>query len=139
MDWVLLLGRILFASIFVLSGLTIHLLKWRDGVQYARMSGYTLAPELMVPASGLVAVLGGLSVAFGIWPDLGALMIAVFVIPVAYFMHAFWKIEDPMMRGIQNAMFMKNLALGGAALALFALFQQFGDEIGLTVTGPLFN
>jgi len=60
------------------------------------------------------------------------------VLPVAYFMHAFWKIEDPMMRGIQNAMFMKNVSMGGAALALFALFQQFGDEIGLTVTGPLF-
>jgi putative oxidoreductase len=138
MDWVLLLGRVLFASLFVMSGATIHLLKWRDGVQYARMSGYTWAPELMVPASGVVAVLGGLSVAFGVWPDLGALMLVVFVLPVAYFMHAYWKIEDPMMRGIQQAQFMKNVALGGAALALFALFQQFGDEIGLTVTGPLF-
>jgi uncharacterized membrane protein YphA (DoxX/SURF4 family) len=138
MDWVLLLGRVLFASLFVVSGLTIHLLKWRDGVQYARASGYTLAPELMVPASGVVAILGGLSVAFGVWPDLGALMLVAFVLPVAYFMHAYWKIDDPMMRGIQQAQFMKNVALGGAALALFALFQQFGDEIGLTVTGPLF-
>lgn len=138
MDWVLLLGRILFASLFVVSGATIHLLKWRDGVQYARASGYTMAPELMVPASGLVAVLGGLSVAIGVWPDLGALMLVVFVLPVAYFMHAYWKIDDPMMRGIQQAQFMKNVALGGAALALFALFQQFGDEIGLTATGPLF-
>jgi uncharacterized membrane protein YphA (DoxX/SURF4 family) len=138
MDWVLLIGRILFALIFVVSGLTIHLIKRRDGVQYARASGYTLAPELMVPASGIVAILGGLSVGIGIWPDLGALLIVAFVLPVAYFMHAFWKIEDPMMRGIQNAMFMKNVSMGGAALALFALFQQFGDEIGLTVTGPLF-
>jgi putative oxidoreductase len=138
MDWVLLIGRILFALIFVVSGLTIHLLKWRDGVQYARASGYTLAPELMVPLSGLGAVAGGLSVAIGVWPDLGALLLAGFAFPVAYFMHAFWKIEDPMMRGIQNAMFMKNVSMGGAALALFALFQQFGDEIGLTVTGPLF-
>ena len=138
MDWVLLIGRILFALFFVVSGLTIHLIKRRDGVEYARASGYTLAPELMVPASGIVAVLGGLSVGIGIWPDLGALLIVAFVLPVAYFMHAFWKIEGPMMRGIQNAMFMKNVSMGGAALALFALFQEFGDEIGLTVTGPLF-
>jgi hypothetical protein len=33
---------------------------------------------------------------------------------------------------------MKDNALGGAALALFAFFQQFGDDVGLTLTGPLF-
>jgi hypothetical protein len=36
MDVVLLIGRILFASIFIVSGSTVHLLKWRDGVAYAR-------------------------------------------------------------------------------------------------------
>jgi uncharacterized membrane protein YphA (DoxX/SURF4 family) len=138
MDWILLIGRILFVLIFVMSGSMLHLLKWRDGVGYARASGYTLAPELMVPASGLAAVLGGLSVAIGVWPDLGALVIAAFAFPVAYFMHAFWKVDDPMMRANQQAHFMKNMSMGGAALALFAFFQQFGDEIGLTVTGPLF-
>jgi putative oxidoreductase len=134
MDVVLLIGRILFASIFIVSGLTVHLLKWREGVSYARASNVP-APELLVPASGVMAVGGGLLVTFGLWADLGALLLAAFVFPVAVGMHAFWKFDDPMERANQQAHFMKNVALGGAALALFALFQQFGSDIGLTA-GP---
>lgn len=134
MDVVLLIGRLLFASIFVVSGATIHLLKWRDGVAYARASNVPV-PELLVPASGLMAVGGGLLVAVGLWADLGALLLAAFVFPVAFGMHAFWKLDDPMERANQQVHFMKNVSMGGAALALFALFQQFGADIGLTV-GP---
>ena len=134
MDVVLLIGRILFASIFVVSGATIHLLKWRDGVAYARANKVPV-PELLVPVSGLMAVGGGLLVAFGLWADLGALLLAAFVFPVAFGMHAYWRIEDPMERVNQQVHFMKNISMGGAALALFALFQQFGADIGLTA-GP---
>jgi hypothetical protein len=34
-----------------------------------------------------------------------------------------------MQRANQQVHFMKNVSLGGAALALFALFQQFGSEL----------
>lgn len=134
MDVVLLIGRILFVAVFILSGLTVHLFKWRDGVAYARAKGVP-APELLVPASGLMAVAGGVLVAFGLWADLGALLLAAFVFPVAVGMHAFWKVADPMERLQEQVHFQKDVALGGAALALFALFQQFGDDIGLTL-GP---
>lgn len=134
MDVVLLIGRVLFASIFVVSGTMIHLVKWRDGVAYARANNVP-APELLVPLSGVMAVGGGLLVATGLWADLGALLLAAFVFPVALGMHAFWKLDDPMERANQQVHFMKNVALGGAALALFALFQQFGGDIGLTA-GP---
>ena len=33
-------------------------------------------------------------------------------------MHAFWAISDPMMRMVQQAMFMKNLAMLGGALLI---------------------
>jgi putative oxidoreductase len=134
MDWVLLIGRVLFVGIFFISGLTIHLLQWRQGVGYARMKGVP-APELLVPLSGLMAVGGAVLVALGLWADLGALLLAAFVFPVAYGMHAFWKESDPTSRMMEQVQFIKDVALGGAALALFSLFQQFGDEIGLTL-GP---
>jgi putative oxidoreductase len=134
MDVILLIGRILFASIFVISGATVHLLKWRDGVGYARMKNVP-APELLVPVSGVMAVVGGLLVALGLWADLGALLLAAFIFPVAIGMHAFWKADDPMERMQEQVHFMKDVALGGGALALFALFQQFGGDIGLTL-GP---
>ena len=137
MDWVLLVGRILFVWVFLMSGATVHLLKWRQGVEFARMHRVPM-PELLVPFSGLMAVAGGLSVLLGVWPDAGALLLALFIFPVAFGMHAFWKIDDPMARMGDQAHFMKDVALGGAALALFAFFQQFGDDVGLTITGPLF-
>jgi putative oxidoreductase len=134
MDWVILVGRVLFVGVFLISGLTVHLLKWRQGVEYARMRGVP-APELLVPFSGLMAVGGAVLVALGLWADLGALLLAAFVFPVAFGMHAFWKESDPMARMMEQVQFTKDVALGGAALALFGLFQQFGDEIGLTL-GP---
>jgi putative oxidoreductase len=81
--------RILFAAISIVSGSTVHLLKWREGISYARASNVP-APELLVPASGVIALGGGLLVAFGPWADLGALLLAAFVFPVAVGMHAFW-------------------------------------------------
>jgi putative oxidoreductase len=87
-----------------------------------------------VPGSGLMAVAGGALLVLGLWADLGALL-AAFVFPVAVGMHAFWKVDEPMERMQEQVHFMKDVALGGGALALFALFQQFGDEIGLTA-GP---
>jgi putative oxidoreductase len=134
-DWFILIGRIVFVLVFVMSGLTLHLLKWRDGAAYARQYG---VPAVLVPLSGLMAVGGGVLLALGLWPDLGALLIAAFVFPVAFWMHGFWKVQDPMMRMNDQAHFMKDTALGGAALAFFGFFQQFGDEVGLTLTGPLF-
>jgi putative oxidoreductase len=137
MDWVLLVGRILFALIFVVSGSTIHLLQRKQGVEYARANGVP-APELLVPLSGLMAVVGGLLVMLGLWADLGALLLALFVFPVAFGMHAFWKLTDPMERVNQQVHFLKNVSMGGAALALFAFFQQFGDELDLVIEASLF-
>lgn len=137
MDWFILIGRIVFVLVFVMSGLTVHLLKWRDGVAYARQSNVP-APELLVPFSGVMALGGGVLLALGLWPDLGALILAAFIVPVATMMHGFWKIQDPMMRMNDQAHFMKDMALGGAALAFFGFFQQFGDDVDLTLTGPLF-
>jgi uncharacterized membrane protein YphA (DoxX/SURF4 family) len=86
-----------------------------------------------------MAVAGGLSIALGIWADLGALLLVAFMVPVAFGMHAFWRHEDPMQRVMDRVHFTKDLTLAAAALSFFALFQQFGDEIGLMLTGPLFD
>jgi putative oxidoreductase len=90
-DVALLVGRILVAAIFIVSGSTAHLLKWRIGASYARASDLP-APELLVPASGVMAVGGGLLVAF-YGPVSGALLLAAFVFPVALGMHAFWEVR----------------------------------------------
>lgn len=136
MDVVQLIGRVLFVGIFLMSGAA-HLTQRENMVAYARSMGGP-APHVLVPLTGLMILAGGVLIAFGIWPDLGALLLAVFLLPTAYYMHAFWKVDDPEMRQMQQAHFMKNLSMFGAALALFALYAEFGDEAGLQLVGPLF-
>ena len=137
MDVLFLIGRILFALIF-LSAVNMHLLKREQGVQYARMYNVPLA-ELGVPLTGVMAVLGGLSVALGIWGDLGALLIAAFLLLITPYMHAFWRETDAMQRANQMAHFTKNLAMVGGALVLFYAWNQLQGDTGLSITDPLFG
>jgi hypothetical protein len=54
-------------------------------------------------------------------------------------MHAFWKEEDPQMKAIQQSQFLKNVALGGAALILFYAYNQLQGAADLSITDPLFG
>jgi putative oxidoreductase len=137
MEVVELIGRIVFAAMFVRSGLK-HFANREGMVAYARSSGGP-APELMVPLTGAMILLGGLLLAFGVWGDLGALLLAAFLVPTAVYMHAYWKVEEPQLRAAQDAHFWKNLSLAGAALAIFALYNVVDSGDLLTITGPLFS
>jgi putative oxidoreductase len=138
MDVVFLVGRIVFALIFVVSGLTAHLAQARQMAGYARAQGAP-APELLVPLSGVVIIVGGLSVALGVWADAGALLLAGFAFSVAFFMHAFWREQDAQQQQNQMAHFMKNMALTGAALVVFYAYNQLQGDAGLSLTDPLFG
>lgn len=114
MDVVFLIGRILLVIPFLQPGLMIHFS--RQGVEYARSYGAP-APELMVPLSGAAIVAGGLSVALGVWGDVGALVLAAFALAILPIMHAFWKEGDDQGRQMQMVNFVKNVSMAGGALA----------------------
>ena len=92
MDVVLVIARILFAGIFITSGIS-HLTKLDAMTGYAQYKKVPAA-KLSVIVSGLMILVGGLYIAFGVYADLGALLIAIFLIPTAFMMHAFWKESD---------------------------------------------
>ncbi len=135
MDEVLLVGRILFAILFVFSGLG-HFQRHRMMVEYARQAKVPFA-ELASPVTGLMIVVGGLGVACGVWGDLAALLLVAFLIPTAFFMHRFWGV-DAQTQMMQMPHFLKNISLAGASLVLFYLFHEGGDNLPYTLTGPLF-
>jgi len=117
MKLMVLLGRILFSSIFISGGLK-HLAD-PGMVSYAASAGVPL-PGVLVPLSGLLALAGGLSILFGVKAKIGGWMIVVFLIPVTLMMHAFWTVSDPQVRMVQAAMFSKNFSmLGGAMLIAY--------------------
>lgn len=109
-----LLGRILFSSIFILSSYK-HLLP--STIKFGADSGVPFS-HILVPLSGVIAFLGGLSILLGYKAKLGAWLLVLFLIPVTYQMHQFWAISNPATAAIQQVMFMKNLALLGGAFII---------------------
>ena len=109
-------GRILFGGYFAYSGFNhFKMLDMMSG--YAKSKGAPL-PKLSVAFSGLLLLIGGLSVLFNILPSVGFVSLALFLIPVTFIMHAFWKVQDPMAKMHEMINFMKNIALLGAVLIL---------------------
>jgi putative oxidoreductase len=118
MRYLALLGRILFALIFIAAAPR-HFT--HEGIQHAANLGTPLA-SLLVPVSGVLALAGGLSVAVGYRARWGAWLLVGFLVPVTLVMHSFWKLQDPVLIHTQQAMFWKNVSMLGAAL----LVAQFG-------------
>ena len=136
MDTVLIIARVLFALLFINSGIT-HLTKLQAMVGYATYRKIPAA-KLYVIVTGLMILTGGLYVALGVYADLGALLIAVFLIPTAFLMHAFWKESDATAKAGESAHFFKDISLAGAALIIFALVGS-GVDFGPSITGAFFN
>lgn len=108
-----LAGRILLSLIFVMSGLS-KVGGWNDTAGYMASKGMPLIPVFLVGAI-LVEVLGGLSVLLGFKAKLGAVALAVFLIPATLTFHNFWAYQG-MEQQVQMSMFMKNLAIMGGLL-----------------------
>lgn len=113
---IFMIGRILFGGFFLFSGIN-HFRHVAAMAPYAVSKGVP-APKGAVIVSGVLILLGGLSVLLGFWPPIGALLIAIFLVVVTPKMHAFWKVSEPTQRMGEQINFMKNLALLGATLII---------------------
>ena len=122
MRYLVVLGRLFYSLIFVVAGFG-HFT--HQEIAYAAAQGIPIA-GVLVPASGILAIVGGLSILLGFYGKLGAWLLVLFLLPVTLTMHNFWAVKDPMMQQIQMAMFLKNISMLGSAL----FFTQIG-------TGPL--
>jgi putative oxidoreductase len=131
MNAVLLVGRVLFALIFINSGIS-HLTKTAAMTGYAQYKKVPAA-KLSVIVSGLMILVGGIYIVLGFYADLGALLIAAFLIPTALIMHTFWKETDATAKMNETIGFFKDLSLAGAALIIFAVLRagaDFGPHVG---------
>jgi putative oxidoreductase len=114
MRYTLLAGRQLFSIVFIMASAE-HFSS--RTIEAAASHGVPLA-LFLVPLSGVVALVGGLSVLLGYRTRFGALLLVIFLVPVTLVMHNFWGAPDAMTHELQNVMFMKNLAMLGGALFL---------------------
>lgn len=109
-----LIGRILLSLIFIVSGAS----KLFDpaGTE-ALITGVGLPSGLAIPA-GLFELIAGLALALGFMTRLFSVLLAGFCLVTAFFFHN--QFGDPM----QAAMALKNVAIAGGLLCLFAHSQM---------------
>jgi putative oxidoreductase len=112
-----LIARLFLAAIFLMGGPR-HFMS--HSISYAASQGVPMA-SILVPFSGAMAIVGGLSILLGYRAKIGAWLIVLFLLCVTPMMHKFWVVTDPMMHEMQFIMFMKNLSMLGGALLVTQL------------------
>ncbi|HZM28831.1 MAG TPA: DoxX family protein [Gemmatimonadales bacterium] len=124
---VFLIGRVLYGGFFVISGAR-HFINLKSMSAYASSRGVPV-PQAAVLGSGLIAVLGGLSIMLGALPTVGIILLVMFLIPVSLMVHNYWADTDPAARQANQIHFMKNVGLLGGALMLSAIPAPWGWSV----------
>lgn len=123
------LARLLFTSLFLLSGVT----------HFTNIPYYVaLMPQEMpfsvfwVLLSGVVELAGACMILLNWRPRLGGWLLVIFLLPVTFVVHGYLMVsaEEEAVRAMQQAHFLKGLALLGAALLItqIGVNQRVGSE-----------
>ena len=110
----LMIGRAIFGGYFLYNGIN-HFLHREQLSGYAQMKGVPAA-NVAVEGSGVLMILGGLSLLTGYKPKIGSALITAFLAGVTPSMHRFWSEQNPQQRQAEMINFMKNVALVGGAM-----------------------
>jgi putative oxidoreductase len=123
-----LIGRIIFGGYFLYHALN-HLFLGTDWLTaWARREGVPL-PRAAVYLTGLLLLLGSLSMLLGVAPTWGVLLLILFMVPVSYKLDAFWDEEGEERVRVYRS-FIKNMALVGALLMFLAIPEPWPYSLG---------
>ena len=116
-DSVALLGRVLLAAIFIISGWG-KITGFSETVDSIADKGLPV-PQLLAAISILIELGTGLAIVSGWKTRYAALAMVVFLVVITPIFHGFWNVpaDQAMMQQIN---FMKNLSILGGMLVLFA-------------------
>jgi len=115
-DLLLLLGRLLVASLFLPSGIS----KLSNFASFsASLAGKGLPfPEYWAAAAVAIEVLGPIALVVGLFPRWTTVALVAFVIGATATSHRFWEFQEPVRRA-QEMNFFKNVAILGGLLFYF--------------------
>ncbi len=125
MEILFIVGRVLFAFLFLGSA-------FGHFAQREAMTGYAKYKKVPAAAAsvlitGVMLLVGGLSVLLGVYPVVGSLLLAAFLLPTAFLMHNFWTETEAQAKQTAMISFNKDIALAGAALILAYFFSTVED------------
>jgi putative oxidoreductase len=129
MNIAFLVGRIIFGGYWLMASFN-HFKNLNYMSEYAKAKG-TPSPKLAVAGTGVILLLGGLSVLLGVYPVVGIVLLIIFLLGVSFQMHGYWKSDDAQTRQSEMVNFTKNMALVGALLMLLLLPRPWPMGLGI--------
>ena len=112
-----LLGRILLASIFLMSGIG-KIGGFAGTAGYMGSKGLPMV-EVLLAITIVIEIGAALMLILGWKAKIGAALLFLWMIPVTFMFHNFW-VMAPAEQQLQTIMFMKNLGLMGGMLYIMA-------------------
>src|SRR5438105_8703471 len=110
---ILFVGRLLFVGLFMSTA--VNHIRSRD--RYVAIAkGRIPIPYVAGWPAGVWLLLADASLVLGVWPDIGTLMLAAFLVPITILFHPFWAISDPSQRRTQDVNFYRQVITGGTVI-----------------------
>lgn len=116
-NFVILLGRLFICAIFLASA-GMKVMAWDATSAYMASKGMQQVP-LFLAGAIVVELFGGLSILVGARARAGAMVLALYLIPVTILFHSFWTVTGGEMN-LQLINFLKNCAIFGGLLLMVA-------------------
>ena len=83
MEWLSLIGKVIFGLYFVYSGIN-HFVKYQGLKEYAAFKSIPAAGFAVI-LTGLILLGGGLSILTGYWLQIGLILLAIFLISSCFY------------------------------------------------------
>jgi putative oxidoreductase len=121
-------GRVIAGGFFLMNGFN-HFMQFGMLTGYAKSKGAP-APGLVVGGSGVILLLGGLSLLLGFHPTIGAAVLVIFLLGASFAIHNFWTVQDPQAKMGEMINFLKNMALVGFLLMTLLIPRPWPMSLG---------
>lgn len=117
-DWAALIGRLLLAFLFVYSGF--GKIGGFEGTAASIAAKHVPMPEIATTIAIVIEFIGGLMIVVGWRARWAAFAVAAFTLVATILYHNFWAMADAAIAGTNKIMFMKNIAVIGGLLLVYA-------------------
>ena len=128
MQIIFLIGRIVLGVYYLFSASN-HFFQMKMMAGYTASKGVPL-PEAFVIVTGILLLIGGITILTGYRPRIGIIALVIFFLPVTLIMHNFWAVDDQMMKMMEMVQFLKNTALLSSAVMFLAIPRPWPLRLG---------
>jgi putative oxidoreductase len=129
MEIAFMIGRIIFGAYWLTARFQ-NFNNFNAKSACAKAQG-TPSPKLAVAGTGVIPLLGGLSILLGVYHAVGIILLIIFLLGESFQTNSHWKVEDVQMRQIDMINLMKNMALVGALILFLLLPRPWPMSLGI--------